>query len=949
MTTISNLVSGLYILEWNVEYNWCANYSDIVRIEVFTPPTTAYAGNDQTTACVLDAQLEATAATTGIGTWSLVSGPGTIDIDNPNLANTYVSNPSALGTYTMRWTTVNGTVCANSQDDMLITFGSSSPPTTPNAGDNQQLCDANATSMTANAISTGTGTWSQPSGPVTATIASPNSENSNISGMTDAGIYKFVWKSEEGFCELTDTMTITISTSISANAGKDTTFCEFSTIQLNADDASPGTGTWTNVSGPTTPIFEDETLFSSRVAGTSIGTYVFKWTVENGSCSDESTVNVEIVSEPADDLSVVGDTECYHSDASVTINNSVNGVMYSAYIGTTYITQTTGTGNNIDLTIPWDEVAVGDNFITFIADNGSCQKSLVEQALVHVDACADLGITKVVNDTVKHVGAIIDFTIVVTNYGPSDATNTVVTDIIPSGYSYDSDNSGGSYNSGTGVWTVGNLAYGEDTSLTISAEVLISGEYNNVASVTATENDPDPTNNQDSTTVEAIPYSDLVIVKTVNNPTPDVGSNVIFTLTATNNGPNDAPGVVVNDTLPSGYTYVSDDSGGDYDNSTHIWTIGDLANGATVILNITVSVDTSGEYENIAYISGEVIEPDSTNNTDSITPVPIPICDLEVEKTVDIEDAYVGSDVTFTIEATNNGPSNATGVTVLDKLPTGFTYVSDNSSGNYNSTTGIWTIGFLEAGTSETLEIVATVNVTGEYINSAVISGDQEDRITPNDSSAVTVTPVPSADLEIIKYANVEEEYVNDDVIFTLVVYNHGPSQATNVEVTDLIPTGYTYASDNSSSYNSSTGIWTIGTLDADDSISIEITVTINLMGDYVNIASVEGDEYDPNPDNNEDEDEVTIIRTILPPQAFSPNGDGINDIFRIKGLEDYPDNRIEIINRWGNIIYIKAPYLNEWDGKTTAGKDLPEGTYFYIIDLNDGTKPQKGYIYLKR
>lgn len=87
--------------------------------------------------------------------------------------------------------------------------------------------------------------------------------------------------------------------------------------------------------------------------------------------------------------------------------------------------------------------------------------------------------------------------------------------------------------------------------------------------------------------------SDLELTKTVNNATPLVGQDVVFTLTVTNNGPSNATGVKVTDLLSSGYTYVSDDSASTsttYNSTTGLWTIGNVANGATVTLHITATV-----------------------------------------------------------------------------------------------------------------------------------------------------------------------------------------------------------------------------------------------------------------------------------------------------------------------------------------------------------------------
>lgn len=99
----------------------------------------------------------------------------------------------------------------------------------------------------------------------------------------------------------------------------------------------------------------------------------------------------------------------------------------------------------------------------------------------------------------------------------------------------------------------------------------------------------------------------------------------------------------------------------------------------------------------------------------------------------------------------------------------------------------------------------------------------------------------------------------------------------------------------------------------------------------------------------------ITCLTDVVVPDGFSPNGDGVNDLFVIDNLDKWPNNTISIFNRWGNSVFTGEPYKNDWDGKTklgviVGGDDLPVGTYFYILNVNDdkGTV-LKGYIYLTR
>ncbi|MBB1194815.1 hypothetical protein DNC80_14185, partial [Flavobacterium sp. SOK18b] len=243
--------------------------------------------------------------------------------------------------------------------------------------------------------------------------------------------------------------------------------------------------------------------------------------------------------------------------------------------------------------------------------------------------------------------------------------------------------------------------------------------------------------------IEGLTNADLQIAKAVNNPSPNVGSNVTFTLTASNLGPGAATGVNVTDVLPAGYTFVSAlPSVGTYDNTTGLWLIGDLANGGNATLSIVARVNASGSYINTATIAGNETDPVSGNNADSRTTSPVPQANVGIVKIGSSATATVGNNVTFTLTANNAGPSPATGVIVNDVLPAGYSFVSALPSvGTYNSGTGIWSIGNLANGASASLSIVARVNATGSYVNTAMIAANEADPISANNTSKFTIVP----------------------------------------------------------------------------------------------------------------------------------------------------------------------------------------------------------------
>ncbi len=115
-----------------------------------------------------------------------------------------------------------------------------------------------------------------------------------------------------------------------------------------------------------------------------------------------------------------------------------------------------------------------------------------------------------------------------------------------------------------------------------------------------------------------------------------------------------------------------------------------------------------------------------------------------------------------------------------------------------------------------------------------------------------------------------------------------------------------------------------------------------------------EGDDDCDNdgiPDYQDIEDDC--VERLDVPDTFSPNGDGINDYFKIPGANELPNDELYVYNRWGGLVYESKNYNNTWGGKSLSSllgsSELPEGTYFYIYKPDETMKVFKGTVYLKR
>jgi uncharacterized repeat protein (TIGR01451 family) len=477
---------------------------------------------------------------------------------------------------------------------------------------------------------------------------------------------------------------------------------------------------------------------------------------------------------------------------------------------------------------------------------------------------ADLALAKTFSDATPNVGDTITFTVTLTNAGPDAATNAQVTDLLPTGLGFVSaSTSQGTYSSSTGLWTVGTVAYGAVATLQIQATVNSPTTQTNRATIShADQFDPDTGNNTAgaSTTPQ---QADLAVGKTVSNPTPNVGDTITYTIRVTNNGPDAASGVTVQDVLPAQVSFQSASAtAGSYDPATRSWAIGSVPNGTTQTLTIVALVVSPNPVANTAAIShSDQFDPNPANNSDTASIVPQQ-ADLQLGKVVSDATPNVGDTITFTVTLTNNGFSAATNVTVQDLLPAGLTFVSATpSQGAYNSTTGAWAVGTVTTTTPETLLLQATVVSAAAQTNSATIThSDQFDPDPGNNSASITVTP-QQADLAVTKVVDNATPNVGDTITFTVALTNRGPDTATGVTVRDLLPAGLTFdsATPSQGTYDSATGVWTVGTVTTTAARTLLIQATVTGPSPQTNSATISAaDQFDPDTGNNSDNITVT-------------------------------------------------------------------------------------------
>jgi hypothetical protein len=296
---VKGLNGGLYELRWVLNGGLgCRPIEDEVFLNHDTLPPQSIDAGDPSTVCFGNTfYLEAGELKRGqTGEWSVTPSAG-VTFDNINDPKTGVSGTLANTAYTFRWSVSNP--CGTTVDSVVLTTNNTQAPIASDAGTDQCLASG-TTSITleANNPSPFTGAWSKLSGP-SATITDTTDQNTTVTGLTD-GTYEFVWKISNGLCEPNlDTVVITISgATTNANAGMDRDSCG-SSMTLDADSVSTGTGTWEQFRGPGGWEVDDINSPTARFTSLISGTYIFKWVVTNDACpSTEDRVRFTIDNPP---------------------------------------------------------------------------------------------------------------------------------------------------------------------------------------------------------------------------------------------------------------------------------------------------------------------------------------------------------------------------------------------------------------------------------------------------------------------------------------------------------------------------------------------------------------------------------------------------------------------------------------------------------------------------
>ena len=540
---------------------------------------------------------------------------------------------------------------------------------------------------------------------------------------------------------------------------------------------------------------------------------------------------------------------------------------------------------------------------TNLADNAATVRIAVASATQ-----SDLTVTNSGSPNPVTAGNNITYAQSVTNLGPATANAPVFTETLPANTTAVSLLGPAGWTCVLGTLTctdTATLGAGTTANFTfvvkVNTTVAFGTTITQTDSVSSTSSDPNSGNNTATVNIQVSGSADLSVT---NTPAPVpvlANTNITYTQVLTNNGPSAAASVTLTDVLPANTSAVSLTGPGGWTCTlaTLICTNASLAPGAPATITFVVKV-TNGTAAGTAInetvnVTTTTADPVLTNNSATASDVVALASQADLITTNFASPTLVapGSNVTYTQTVTNNGPAVTTaGMTITQTTPpntnfqsitlpagwtcgtlppiggTGTITCTDSGTLAVNGTATFTLLLQVNAGTTSGTNITDTVTATAANI----VPG-----ITTNTASAtVVVASANSADVAIVKTGSPNPVTQGTPLTYTLTITNNGPASATNVTVTDTLPSVVTYLSATatpSGSCSEANGVVTclLGTIANAGTATISILTLPGASSVVSNTATVSADQSDPISSNNTSTQSETITApTRITLQSFS-------------------------------------------------------------------------------
>lgn len=335
---------------------------------------------------------------------------------------------------------------------------------------------------------------------------------------------------------------------------------------------------------------------------------------------------------------------------------------------------------------------------------------------------------------------------------------------------------------------------------------------------------------------------------------------VNWTLEVYNHGPDNATNVIVKDVLPSGFIYnFSVPSKGSFDETTGIWTVGDLNVGEGATLDIICWINRTGIVTNEANITSDIQDLNPNNNKDNETIHVMETADLVINKTVNNPNPNYGDVIVYNITVTNNGPDFAPYFLIRDYLDEGLYFYNGTAKGRDVT---YWEFENLDVGQSKSILVYVYVNKTGHLGNRAIVDiGYISDWNETNNEIEIFIDVNKTADLEINKTVSPYYDGPIPQLLYAVKLKNNGPDNAENIVVKEVMDEGLVLSSyvPTAGYVDESNNEWLLDNLENGQEESLLVNTFAVKSGFIKNEVLAAASTFDYNEENNYDSQVVYI------------------------------------------------------------------------------------------
>jgi uncharacterized repeat protein (TIGR01451 family) len=478
---------------------------------------------------------------------------------------------------------------------------------------------------------------------------------------------------------------------------------------------------------------------------------------------------------------------------------------------------------------------------------------------------ADLAVTKTVSPDPAILDDPVRLLLTVTNQGPDRATGVRLDETLIGTFDIlrMTPSQGFWSLEAPGVqWQIGDLDPQAVATLDLLLQAPELGAITNRSAVVADQADPDPENNLAGRVTQVQQSGDLSLAVEVPTPPLILGQPAQYRFTVRNRGLLPATAILLRHPLPPALGLVSltpSEGAAELTGPEVQWRLDELAAGAIVTLDVTVSPREPDRLTLSASVSGSLVDSTPSDNTVEFPVEIFGLASLALSQQVSPAQVLLGQSTVVELGVTNAGPHAATEVRVTDWLPAGLTLAkADLSQGHLvtNATGLVIELGRLEPGGEATARLRITALELGWRTNLAVVATDALDPDPADNLAPVAVEVLPSADLELAKEFLDPAALLGQPARFRLTVANLGPSRATQVQVVDPLPDDSEFVaaepSRGSFRLDGDTFIFEPGPLDPGSTASVSLVLRPLNPGDWTNTAHALAQEGDPDPANND-------------------------------------------------------------------------------------------------